>query len=641
MKWTPVLLILFYNTAKAQAAIDTLPNAKAFSSTYINIPQYGVMANGHPYAIGLTLSQNSTFPYWITRIDLVTHQIDTVRLLGTISFVGGYWNSAFDSSGHLWLPINIDNYHVFEIDFKQANIVVYDRGLPFVDDNNNPVTALAYSIQLGTDGNIHVGAKGNPYIAYWDRLAGHWVTYSALNNIGIDWVLQVGGDNKYFYAVSGQNDTCNFWVVRKSDGLKRNLNRVPSYTRQTLYVGNVNHVQRTYFRDPYKELFYEVVNMDTIRVPYPDGIPATYYECNNGIGQPTVSSFWDASKSKLYYTLNGVNDSVAVTTFLSQSNIQLVIVDRYNANRLYYVGVLYGNFYGYDIAKDSSWSIGNTGYNLYSYKRLNDSIFFLGNYPGGALMEWNIYKEWTANKFMNGAAISVFDTSANPHIIHQFKNDACGFSHLSAMIIDTVKHLVYCAGNVIRTDETFSLGVYNYITKQGWGYDYHKIDALRFSSMTQYRDLIIASSNNQAGGTPKFYYYNPATNEMVDSLSFGWTDYGISWVQGDQLIGYAGTRFYKINLSTKQVIYNQQGTGTPTISRLQDGKFVIFGGTCPVGWGQCKPVNYNNFTGIGNNDYYSVSGAYIIRSKNLATEVIDLESADGKEKYIKNLLYSR
>lgn len=631
-------------TAKSQTT-RVLPNAKAYSSTYINMTNtFGVMANGHAYASGLTLSQNPTFPYWITRVDLVTKQITKKLLPGTVSFPGGYWNSIFDSSGHLVLPINTDDYHVRIINMKNDSITVNDIGSAFKDANGNFVTALAYSSSLGCDGSLYFGAKGNPYWSWREKNGTMHYSPNAINNIGIDWVLAISGDANYIVAVTGQNDSCNAWIINKATGEKKNIVRTSSSTRPTLETGCDGFM---YVRNPEipitKDQWYKIVNGDTVRVPTWSGCRVQYNECNKGGSSPNVSSYWDAGKSKLFYVVNGVNDSILIETALVPSNVQLVMTDRYNTNRLDYVGALYGNFYGYDIAKDSSWAIGSTGYNLYSWRRLNDSIVFYGNYPGGALMERNVNRDWTANTYVNGAAISVFDTSANPHIIFQFKNTAAAFSHLASMIIDTVRHLVLAAGNVIRVDETFSLGAYNYITREGWGYDHTKINSLRFTSMAQYGNLVIAATNNAAGGSPKLYLYNPekAVNAMVDSISFGFTDYGSIWVQGDQLMGYAGTRFYKVNLSTKQLIYNQQGTGNPVLSRLQDGKFAISGGTGPAGWAQYKPVSYSNFVGPGNGNYYSVSSLDIIESIQLATQTINLETTEGKETYTQNMLYNR
>jgi len=194
--------------------------------------------------------------------------------------------------------------------------------------------------------------------------------------------------------------------------------------------------------------------------------------------------------------------------------------------------------------------------------------------------------------------------------------------------------VVIGAGNVIRVDETMSVGVYNMNTKVGYGYDYNKIDRQALSGMTFYNNLVLISTNNANGGTPKIYYYDYLNNTMVDSISFGFTNYGGIWTQGEQLLGQAGTRFYKINLSTKQIIYNQQGKGNPNVARLQDGKFIISGGTAPAGWAQMVTSTYNNWVGV-NGVYYSVSSQTINSTSDIANEAIDLNTADGIMKYTK------
>lgn len=640
MKWTLSAIILLTITAKSQT-IDTLPNAKAYLSTYIPIYQYGVMANGHPYAVGLQYSLNPTFPYWIVRIDLVTKQITRKTMDGTISYPRAYWTSGYDSSGNFVLPFNTTDFHTRLIDFKNDSIEINDLGLVF-KDHGDSVVALTYSFSIGSDGNTYFGAKGNPYVSYYDRATQQMHYYNAINDYGIDWVLSVTGDANYIYAVTGQNDSCNFWTINKLTGEKHNLNKVPSYTRQTIYCGNVNGVSKTFFRDPYVNCFYRVDNgVDTVRVPFPESSTPVYYEVNTA-GQPTVNSFFDAATSKLQYVVNGVSDNVDIPSNFSQTTLQLVYVDRDNANIIYPVGALYGDVYKYSIAQDSIVALGHTGYNLYSGKKLNDSIYFIAGYPGGTLMEWNANQAWTCETYVNGVVIHATDTSANPHIIYQFK-DSAGFQHPSSMILDTTRHLVICAGDVIRVDSSCSIGVYNYQTKIGYGYDYHKIGRLSLSGITEYGNKILMSTaarfvNND---TAKIYLYDPITNTMTDSLGFGLTDYGAQWAQGEQLVGVGGTTFYKVNLSNKKLIYQQSGTGAPKLSRIQDEKFMLNGGTAPAGWGQYKTSNYNNFIGIGNGTYFSISGVYLIRNKMLANQTIDLNTAEGKQKYIYNLLYNQ
>ncbi len=602
------------------------------------------MNNGHPYTMGMQYSLNPSFPYWVVRTDLVTKEVTRKILPGTLSqFQRAYFVSIFDSLGHLWLPIATTNFHIFDCNFKGDSIEVIDRGLPFKDAKGDSIIAITYSMRLGTDGNIHVGIKGGTETAYWNRNEGRWHSYNETNNA--DWVLGVAGDKDYLYSVTGQQDTCNVWVIRKSDGFSRELSVVPSYTRQSVgcYSNPAPVFSRTFFSDPTRGYaIYEIINMDTVHVPYSVGTNPEYKEMVDQYGTNLITSFWDAPTAKLQYAYYNINDQVTIPANFSQTGLQVCIVDKYNAKRLWVVGTLYGDYYQYDLDKDSSWGVGHTGYNLYSYRRLDDSIFFLGSYPGGALMEWNVNKTWTAETFSNGTVIHATDTSANPHIIYQYK-DSAGFQHPANMILDTVRHLVICAGDVIRVDSSCSIGVFNYKTKKGYGYNYHKIGRLSLSGITQYGDLIIFSTairfpNND---TAKLYFYDPVKNTMVDSIGFGLSDYGGTWVQGDQLLGHAGTIFYKINLSTKKVIYNQQGVGNSNVSRLQDGKFVISGGTPPAGWGQFKTSAYSNFSGIGNGDYYSISGDYLIQSKNLATETIDLNTAAGKMKYIKNMLYNQ
>lgn len=627
MKWALSAAILFYTTVKAQTT-TTLPNALAKETRYINIPKFDYQTNGHPYTVGVTLGAALLDPAYITKIDLVTKQITTKVLPGAYSHIGGFWEGTYDSLGRMYISWAVDNYHVFGVDFKDS-INIIDNGLVF----QNSTIALAYSAALGEDKHMYFGAKGDPYFSEYNPYNFTTNKYPPINSYGIDWVLSVSGDANYIYATTGQNDSCNFWAIKKSDGSKRNLIKVPNYTRPTIETACDGFV---YVLDPYRAKWYKMVNGDTVHVPDWAGCRIYYY----GIGN--ITSFFDKAKSRLFWNGAGLNDSVDISSSVINQAIRTVFTDRTDTNIVYYIGDYYGSTYKYNISGDSAIVLGNTGFNISSSVfQINDSMFYWGAYPSGAFFVWNKNRAWTTGTYVNNTVVSAADSGANPKILFTARSTSAIIHHLSGLQYDSTTQIFIWGGEQERTDYTCSWGTYNVLTGAIQSYDAAKIVALGFSGFAKWGNYYIMSTTNAYGGTPKLYVCNPANCTMVDSINVGFNDYGRIWTQGDQLLGQTfDGKFYKINLSTKQISYNQQGTGNPVCVRLADGSFTINGGTAPTGWGKIRTVSYQNYTAnktLGT--YFTVSTTNVLRTQSLISETIDVSTAAGMQKYIRNLLY--
>ena len=640
MKRLIILFLLFSTCTNAQ--VDTFINAKAKETRYINIPQFDYQTNGHAYTLGLTLGANLTDPSSITKIDLVNRTVTKKTLTGTYSHMGEYWNSTYDSAGYLYLPFNTTDYKVRAFNLKiPDSIQITDLGLPFKTDNDanlktdngTAVAALAYSSSLGVDKKMYFGAKGDPYVTTYDPVTQQVKYYNAINRYGIDWVLAVTGDPQYIYAVTGQNDSCNLWVISKATGVRRNIMRVPPYTRPTIEPACDGYV---YALNPVAGKWYKMVNGDTVNVPTWPGCRVTYY------GAGGFTSFFDKVKSRLYWSGNGLNDSVNIASATTNANIRSVFPDKYNPNIIYYVGDYYGGFYSYNISGDSSTLLGITGFNISGnvYQHSPDS-FYIPNYPSGTILLWDKRKPWTTGTLSNGASLPASDINANPKIIVVPRSTPMANHHTTQLFFDTTRKRLMLAGLVERTDYTCSIGSCKLDGSDMKAYDANKINSLALNAIAQWRQYWIMSTANrdQYYGDPKLYFYNPDSNIMEDSLSFGFTDYGRIWIAGDQLLGQAGTRFYKINLSTKVLVYDQQGTGAPLCTMLQDATFVIYGGTAPAGWAKTKAGTQTNYVKHINGSCLSINGTSILQTNNIAGDAIDINTAAGKLNYIRKIVF--
>jgi hypothetical protein len=424
------------------------------------------------------------------------------------------------------------------------------------------------------------------------------------------------GDTSWIYAQVGQRNSIDMWAVRKADDYKIKLFSIPNYTRFNTSVRK-DGISIQFHTDTLSGSYILKNGKATKGNLKTQSI--AYDEINNATHHTTISSYYDNTVSNFIYSINDEPyKTVHINASSIRNNIRFMFFDKKDPSGFGYVGDYYGNWYWYSYKTDSAYLLGTTGFNVYSGAQYNDSIFYFGNYPSGALLKWNKNQKWTAQKFINGAIVEGKSANSNPRVIGYFKSETpAGFHHASILKINDDN--VVSAGNVIRIGNTCSIGVYNIKRDSMYGYDYHKIDRLSAADVIKYGRLYIMSTNSRHGGIPKLYFYDPTKNSMVDSLNFNFPEYGALYLKNDELTGITENLLYKVDLKKRKLIQKDSVSQPINFSmQLNDGRIAInTKAALPKDLADFLIIPYSNCYESGNNLYAIINGNTIIRIKDI------------------------
>jgi hypothetical protein len=636
-----------------QSYSQVLPNAKAWENTYTTMNIYDTTASGHIVTCFFIMQYDTTndmsLNMRVGRIDLNTQDTIT-KEINAPSSSSAFWMYLMDSVGNFYISFNTSGRSIWLVNLRDS-LYIDSVGKPFLDENT-----LTYSMAIGTDRKIYMGgSSGGTYVSVYDPLAKTFTKFGeVLTNQ--DYVLGVTGDSEWIYAQVGQRSYNYIVAIRKSDGYKKKIDSVPSSTRFDLKTRNDNRININGIHGRY-------ILKDTTLTLIPVGQSYTgtdeiYYK-NVWVGTtvPTpkgkkrVDPYFNEATNVYSYTSNtGLNNSITLNSIFIRANIRFVIPHPSDPNRLLYNGDYYGSWYDYFINEDSAVVIGKGIGNVYSYARVNDSIIALGCYPSGQVGIWNINQAWTVGVYDSiTQSVGTFGGKgvSNPYILTYFKNvDNAGMSHVNQLLYDSTTNYLVGFGDVIRVGDGFSIAAVNWITGEAHGIDFNRFPVgITFRNISFYQKNQVAISTSKDTSSAKIWVYNFIINELVDSVKLsGFSNYGRVYSVGSLLVCVANNRFYKINMALdKKLIYDSIIGGTGYFNTmLPDGSIGY------NGWYQ-PPNDFWRITYLGNNgnmsnyvgvigDYYTHYGRDIIKTVNVVDRIINLETVEGKEAFIKRKL---
>ena len=570
-----ILLCILLPLIGRSQTIDTIPNARAYSTAFnslteSNLQVNGIMNNGHYYMAGLNQHYDSlgnAQPLELVKIDLTSKTVTYKTLLGTLSSTSALWSYVYDSLGNFYLGLNSNNRLIYKFNLKDS---IYYKNL---GNGFGTTGALAYGLQLGQDKHVYFSASsandGFCHVAEYDPYSDTLYQYPPIDTTE-NYTLQASGDANYIYAATGQ---FGYKVVSMNKTTKA-LKTIFVCSIRT-FIGTQSDGVVAAADTSGRGLNYNFLLKfgNSYGIYSGSGHNVAYSEVN-GVGQPTLNTFFDNINSLIDASINGGSYfTVPITTTTLNNSVRISYTV---GNGLYYVGDYYGNYYKYDSLSSTATILGASGMNIYTELPYNDSLTYLGGYPSGQLLLYNKNRAWSVGTYVNGNVIGVSDTSNPRLIVYWRSNTPAGFHHVYGLIKDNNGNIIG-SGNVIRTGATASIAGYNPSTNTYFGYDCNKIVNLAYSGISAYNQWTLFSTNNSNGGTAKIYYYNSVTNTMDDSLTIsGVTDYGSIYVVGNLLIGIAPNYLYKINLLTKQLIKSYTLTNPINYSfQLADGRVLV------------------------------------------------------------------
>ncbi len=622
MKLILYIFILFLNLPafSQDISIDTLRNAQASVNTFIPIPVYGVTSSGDLYGAGINITgsdHGKILPAQFVRIDFGNKRTEYKPLPDALTNNGPFWIALQDGEHNIYLSMNNPVRKILKFNLRDS-IQYKDLGNAFIDGHT-----LAYSMSLGRDGKVYFGGSSGP--TYWSSYDPTTNTFDKHPPIdpNNDYVLSIAGDSNFVYAQTGQRTSVQLWSIRKKDEFKKLLVKITNLTRIELYT-RADGIYTSFNSDTLKGLF-KLVKGDLVKI---DKIPLTRNitgeEVNIGTG-PKINTVFDAVKSQIFFSLNDKPfDSITISSPSNVVPARKIFSFSNDHDNIYFVGDYYGNYYRYRLKKHTSYLLGSTGYNVYSFLQTNDSIMYFGGYPSGYLMRWNRYRPWTTNKFIANKLVEAVDANANPKIVGYWKSSArppAGFHHTEQLVEDAFGNIVG-AGNVIRIGNAASIGVYNIAKDSMYGVAYNAYTGMGYGSIAKWKKYIIYAMNNQYGKIPKLYFYNSINNKMTDSLDLGYDDYGKIQVKGDELYGIANDRIYRLNLLEKKILetYSYPKNSITDAYFLSNGSAIVnTRNKIPPSILKTISLPYSNYF-EANGLIYGTSGNYIIRISGLVNK---------------------
>jgi len=593
---------------------DTLPNAKAYINSFSLLSFTGTTRSGGKYIAGFNQHNDEngkSEELELVRIDLTNKKIQYKKITGFKGGKGYYWTYTFDNSGNLYISMFYPTKKVLQLNLKDS-ISFKDLGNPFINNSS-----VIYSMGLGTDGNVYFG--GSISGTFWTEYnpSTRQTEKHPLVDPSNVYVLSITGDKDYAYMQIGQQKANGLWAVNKKTNEKTLLFSIPNTTRFDL---------RTF-----TDGIYAGINTDTLKGTFKlingkavkaDGLYAKDRREISGnveqgiIDNKPVTSFFDPVSSQVYFSFDPKkSDSIFIRNNPEQTTIRKIFSFPNDANNIYYVGEYYGNYYRYNLKEKKSYLLGSTGYNIYSFLALNDSMMYMAGYPSGYIMLYNKNKPWTTQKFINGKIVAPTDANANPKILHYWKTEgtpAAGFHHTYQLLQDAKGNLIG-AGDVIRIGNAASIGVFNAKQDRIYGINYEPYSSFTFSGIALWKDFIVYSMKSSGIRKPKLYFYDPPSNVMKDSIDLGFGDYGKIYIQNNLLTGIANNRIYSYDLKEKKLIFNYSfpANAIPGSYLLHNGTFLLISSVK-------LPADLKHFANIGLGSLYESSNAlYGIEGKNL------------------------
>ncbi len=361
---------------------------------------------------------------------------------GVLSGKGFYWIHVFDNKGNVYLSMNTNNRKIIRLNLMDS-FEFTDLGNPFING-----TTLAYSASFGRDGNLYFGGSSGG--TYWSayNMANKTFEKHPIVDPNNDYVLSIAGDSDFVYMQIGQRKAINLWSVNKQTNEKKILFVVPNTTRISLGT--------------YNDGIYAGIDVDTlvatfrlehgkaVKVAGISSSPVAQFE--NNANKKNITTAFDAVSSQLFFSFDNKKfDSINIKTNSIQTGIRRIFSFPNDKENIYYVGDYYGNYYRYNLREQKSYLLGSTGYNVYSFLPLNDSMIYMSGYPSGYIMLWNRDKQWTTQKFLNGKTVDAKEAIASPRLLHYWKSEGtppAGFHHTYQMVMDNKGNIIG-AGDVI------------------------------------------------------------------------------------------------------------------------------------------------------------------------------------------------
>ncbi|MCY7423119.1 MAG: WD40 repeat domain-containing protein [Chitinophagaceae bacterium] len=448
-----------------------------------------------------------------------------------------------------------------------GHLIEYDPNTQTAIDLGRPFLAKGkfleiYMLNVGKDGALYGGSFGDDGDVYTFRYAynqSFYVDNTPINGTS-KYVAYVTGDEKFTYATVGQENWM-MYAINRATGQKTLMMK---YNSPDDRIELTSHVDACYAK--HGSTHYKLKEATTSPM---DNRPLTdrvLYAPYNVEKTDLPELVWKGNEKKLYYKFtNGSEGSILInqvmedvyptstmigiknSLFISASKVPELVSYNRNAGFKYL-----GN---YAITAHSMAVIDNA----------NNPKIFMGGYPKGAVLEYDLNNTWTVNNLTpTYTPPAITEVQSNPQKITQFQDaDASGVRgamYLSGMFYTKNGFLIAGGNNdrlTVSTNRELSIGsLRNGIKRNVYLPEFQNYE---YSGMCLSKDsnLAYVAAKSVSGSNGKIYVYNPATNSIIESMDFplGACPGTISIYSQNIIVGSCEGTVYLYDISKRSIIF--------------------------------------------------------------------------------------
>jgi hypothetical protein len=451
-----------------------------------------------------------------------------------------------------------------------GHLIEYDPNTQTATDLGRPFFVKGkyleiYMLNVGQDGALYGGSFGDNGDVFTFRY-NYNQTFSVDNtpiNGESKYVAYITGDNKYTYATVGQ-EAWKLYAINRATGEKKLMMQSNNPDGR---IELASHEDACYAKLGAVHYKLNGTAMEALGSrPLTDRVVYSPYDAESNELPEIV---WKGNEKKLYYKLaDGTETSIIIndviedvyptsamigaqsTLFVSASKVpELVSYDRSTGFK--YLG---------------NYSI--TAHSMAVSDKSSNTRLYMGGYPKGAVMEYEVNQSWTVNNLTPSyTPPAITAVQSNPQKIIQFQDaDASGVRgsmYLSGMFQTKSGYLVAGGNNdrlTTSTNRELSVGSYKNGTKRNIFLP--EFQNYEFSGMCLSKDSTVAyvAAQSTSGSAGKFYMYDPATNHITGSMDFplGSNPGNISLYAENIIVGTFGSSVYLYDIAKKAIIFRQE-----------------------------------------------------------------------------------
>ncbi len=448
-----------------------------------------------------------------------------------------------------------------------GHLVEYDPNTQTAIDLGRPFLAKGkyleiYMLSVGKDGALYGGSFGDNGDVYTFRYTynqSFYVDNTPINGTS-KYVAYITGDDKFTYATVGQENWL-LYAINRATGQKTLMMKYETPDDRIELTAHVDACYAKHGSTHYKLSGATMTPMDNR--PLTERVLYSPYDVAKTELPELV---WKGNEKKLYFKLNNgsegsilinqVTEDVYPTSTMIGVNNSLFI----SASKVPEL-VSYNRTAGFKYL--GNYSI--TAHSMAVINTSNNPKLFMGGYPKGAVLEYDLNNTWTVNNLTpTYTPPAITEVQSNPQKITQFQDaDASGVRgsmYLSGMFYTKNGFLIAGGNNdrlTVSTNRELSIGsLRNGIKRNVYLPEFQNYE---YSGMCLSKDsnLAYVAAKSASGANGKIYVYNPATNSITTSLDFplGASPGTISVYSDNIIVGsYEGT-VYLYDISKQSIIF--------------------------------------------------------------------------------------